>query len=379
MRTYGSRPKIPMLKKAGVVSVAVGLLAVAATILAAQGTDSKSAAADDYHTNPKFLAAVKEARGMEREEHATFAIDAYKQANTIAGGRCVECVAAVYRIQMMEGSYQDAIGTAVEMEAMGTTPLVKSVADYDRGRALMAKDGEKPEPEQLEAERAAFQEAVDVYPQNMAAVFSVGQVLARLGRMEDARKDFEVCLNNLKPGDTAWLRVKHFAEDPELATHKMAQAFEVTSLDGAKFNLDAMGGRVVLIDFWATWCGPCNEELPHLKEIAKEFAGQPFVMISVSSDKDEAAWKEFIQKHEMTWVQYRDHDHKLADEFGVTSIPHYFTIDSDGVLTSESLGSGSDVEGKLKRLIAKAEAAKVQAAEVRGSASAVEGAAGSRK
>ena len=134
----------------------------------------------------------------------------------------------------------------------------------------------------------------------------------------------------------------------------MAPAFEVTSLDGAKFNLDAMGGRVVLVDFWATWCGPCNEELPEMKRIAKEFAGQPFVMISVSSDKDETAWKEFIQKHEMTWVQYRDDDHKLADEFGVTSIPHYFTIDSDGVLTSEMLGSGSDVEGKLKKLIAKA-------------------------
>ena len=63
-------------------------------------------------------------------------------------------------------------------------------------------------------------------------------------------------------------------------------------------------------------------------------------------------------------------DHKLADEFGVSSIPHYFTIDSDGVLTSEMMGSGSDVEGKLKKLIAKAEAAKVQAAQVHGSVSA---------
>jgi thiol-disulfide isomerase/thioredoxin len=375
-RTDGSRLEISVFKKAGAVSVAVGLLAVAATMLSAQGTDSKNAAADDYHTNPKFLAAVKEAREMEREKHAGFAIDAYKKANKIAGGRCVECIAGVYKMQMMEGSYKDAIGTATEMEAMGTTPLVKSVADYDRGRALSAKDGEKPKPEQLEAQRAAFQAAVSAYPQNMAAAFSEGEVLARMGRMDDAKKVFEVCLSSLKPGDAAYLRVKHFADDPELATHKMAPAFEVTSLDGAQFNLDAMGGRVVLIDFWATWCGPCNEELPHLKKIAKEFAGQPFVMISVSSDKDEAAWKEFIQKHEMTWVQYRDVDHKLADQFGVSSIPHYFTIDSDGVLTSEMMGSGSDVEGKLKKLIAKAQAGKVQAARVGGSASAAGAAAG---
>ena len=191
-------------------------------------------------------------------------------------------MAGLYGAQMMDGSYKDAINTAKEMEAMATTPMVKSVAAYDRGRALMARDGDKPKPDQLEEARAAFQEAVDLYPQNMAALFNDAEVLERLGKTDEARKDFQLCLSNLKPTDPAYLRVKHFAEDPELAMHKMAPAFEVTALDGSKFNLDAMGGRVVLIDFWATWCGPCNEELPELKKIAKEFAGQPLVMISVS-------------------------------------------------------------------------------------------------
>ena len=56
-------------------------------------------------------------------------------------------------------------------------------------------------------------------------------------------------------------------------------------------------------------------------------------------------------------MQYRDADHKLSEQFGVQAIPHYFTIDSDGVLTAEMLGEGSDVEGKLKKLLAKARAA----------------------
>jgi len=137
----------------------------------------------------------------------------------------------------------------------------------------------------------------------------------------------------------------------------MAPAFTVTALDGSKFTLDEMGGRVVLIDFWATWCGPCNEELPHMKKIAKEFAGQPLVIISVSWDSDATKWKDFIQKNEMTWVQYRDADHELAKRFGVEAIPNYFTIDKDGVLTSEMMGSGNDVEGKLRKLVAKAKAA----------------------
>jgi thiol-disulfide isomerase/thioredoxin len=160
----------------------------------------------------------------------------------------------------------------------------------------------------------------------------------------------------MSPGDPGYVRAQHFAENPELSAAKMAPPFTVVALDGTKFNLDEMGGRVVLIDFWATWCGPCNAELPYMKKIAKEFAGQPLVIISVSWDSDERKWKDFINKNEMTWVQYRDADHELSKRFDVNAIPHYFTIDADGVLTSEILGSGSDVEGKLKKLVTKAKA-----------------------
>ena len=99
-----------------------------------------------------------------------------------------------------------------------------------------------------------------------------------------------------------------------------------------------------------------------MKKIAKQFAGEPLVILSISWDSDEAKWKQFIQKNEMTWMQYRDADQSLTKMFGINSIPHYFTIDSDGVLTSEMVGGGSDVEGRLKKLLAKAhEAQKLHA------------------
>jgi len=365
-----------MFPKTGRHLAATGLLVLASMMAHAQGTDAKASGADDYHTNPKFLAAVKEAKEMEREKKPLFAADAYKKANKIAGGGCVECLAGVYKMQMMQGSFKDAITTATEMGALGTTPLVKSVAEYDRGRALTGKDGDKAKPEQLEAQLQAFQQAVALYPENVAAKYSAGQVQARLGRADEARKSFQECLSEMKPGDPAWLRIKHFADDPELSTHKMAPPFEVTAMDGTKFNLDAMGGRVVLVDFWATWCEPCNRELPNMKKIAKDFANDPLVIISVSWDSDEAKWKDFVAKNGMTWVQYRDTDHSLSNEFDINAIPHYFTIDSDGVLTAEMLGEDQDVEGKLKKLIAKAQAAKVQAAQARGSARAVTTGAG---
>ena len=243
------------------------------------------------------------------------------------------------------------------MEAVATTPSDKAMAEYLHADALFLSAGDKPKPEKLEAVHALLSEALGNSPRSAAALYLDGRVMAQLGKMEEAKEDFTRCVSCVSEKDPARLRAERFAENPELSLHKMAPPFEVTALDGSRFNLDAMGGRVVLIDFWATWCGPCNLELPHMQQIAKEFAGEPLVIISVSWDSDEARWKDFIAKHGMTWVQYRDADHKLSNEFGVNFIPHYFTIDSDGVLTAEMLGSGSNVEGKLKKLLAKAHAA----------------------
>jgi thiol-disulfide isomerase/thioredoxin len=228
----------------------------------------------------------------------------------------------------------------------------------------LAKAGEKPKPDQLQQAHDAFQEALTNYPKNLPALFRDGEVLARMGKIDEAKLCFGQCATLASPTDPARLRAQHFAEDPTLALKKRAPAFEVTALDGTKFNLDAMGGRVVLIDFWATWCGPCNAALPEVKKIAKDFAGQPLVIVSVSWDSDDAKWRQFIQKNEMTWVQYRDADHSLSRSFGVEAIPHYFTIDSDGVLTAELVGSDKDVEGRLKKLVAKAREAQKQRLEM---------------
>jgi thiol-disulfide isomerase/thioredoxin len=309
----------------------------------------------DYKSNPKFQSAMADAKQMGKERQIAFAMDAYKKANKIAAGKDADCLKGLLALQMKTGSYKDAVATNISLEALATTPIEKSKAESDRGYALYLEAGDKKR-DLLTSADAAFKAAITDDPKNASALYLDGHVLARLGDMDAAHDQFKACLACISPKDPSYIRAQHFAEDPSLSMHKMAPAFTVTALDGTKFNLDAMGGRVVLIDFWATWCGPCNEELPHMKKIAKEFAGQPLVIISVSWDSDETKWKNFINKNEMTWVQYRDADHILSKNFGVEAIPHYFTIDADGVLTAEMMGSGSDVEGKLKKLIARAKA-----------------------
>ncbi|WP_213806648.1 redoxin family protein [Granulicella sp. dw_53] len=309
-----------------------------------------------YQTNPKYLSAMSDARQLTKGRQLIFAEEAYKKANKLAAGQDPRCLKELYEVQVNLGQYKEAASTATQLESIATSPAEKATAQLDRGMALFRQAGEKGKTELLQAADVSFKAAIASDPKSGTAHFFDGRILARLGQLDAASEQFKQCLSCISPKDPAYLRAQHFAENPALSTAKFAPAFEVVALDGQRFALDAMGGRVVLIDFWATWCGPCNEELPHLKKIAKEFAGQPLVIISVSWDDDESKWKNFINKNEMTWTQYRDADHKLSKSFGVEAIPHYFTIDSDGVLTAEMLGSGSDVEGKLKKLIAKAKA-----------------------
>jgi thiol-disulfide isomerase/thioredoxin len=97
-------------------------------------------------------------------------------------------------------------------------------------------------------------------------------------------------------------------------------------------------GKVVLLDFWASWCGPCRSALPNLKRLQAVYGGADFVVVSISEDDDESAWRAFVSGHGMTWAQRLDSDGSLQHQYGVNALPTYVLLGRDGAVVQKIVG-----------------------------------------
>jgi thiol-disulfide isomerase/thioredoxin len=132
-------------------------------------------------------------------------------------------------------------------------------------------------------------------------------------------------------------------------------------LDGKKVKLSSYRGKVVLFDFWATWCGPCVAMIPHERELVEKQAGKPFALLSVNVDEDKGQLSEFLGKEKMPWSHWFDGPRgPVAKMFKVRAYPTLYLIDTKGIVRKKWIGSpGNDVIDKaVEELVAEAQSAK---------------------
>lgn len=111
--------------------------------------------------------------------------------------------------------------------------------------------------------------------------------------------------------------------------------FTMVDMEGKEYNLASFKGCIMYIDLWATWCGPCKAEIPHLKKLAEMFQGSNIRFVSMSIDKDKAKWEAFLKAKEgaepKNCVQlYAGDKHKWLDDYEVNGIPRFIILDKEG-------------------------------------------------
>jgi thiol-disulfide isomerase/thioredoxin len=125
------------------------------------------------------------------------------------------------------------------------------------------------------------------------------------------------------------------------------------SVDGKDVDLAKLKGKVVLVDFWATWCGPCVGEIPHVKAAYEKLNPKGFEIVGISLDNDKAKLEAFTKQQGMTWPQFCDGKgwkNSISTKYGIRSIPAMWLVDKKGNLVDKN--GRQDLEAKVEKLLA---------------------------
>ena len=135
----------------------------------------------------------------------------------------------------------------------------------------------------------------------------------------------------------AFFSLPHYRQGESSIAGKRADDFAIT-LDGKPAKLSDLRGKVVVLNFWATWCPPCVEETPSLLKLSERLAPHNAVVLGVSMDEDEGAYRKFIQDNGITFLTSRDASRKSAEEYGTSMYPETYVIGRDGKIVRKIIG-----------------------------------------
>lgn len=183
------------------------------------------------------------------------------------------------------------------------------------------------------------------------AHYNLGCTLIRLGREEEGVAELKKYLE-LAPSAPDASQARAIIANPRLASETLAVEFRVRSIAGDELSLEKYKGKVVLLDFWATWCKPCMFEMPDIKKLWKKYKADQFIIIGISLDKNEQALRSYIEREGIEWPQCFDGGGKIARLYNARSIPYTVLIDHEGVVRAVRVRGGA-LSGKVGDLLKK--------------------------
>lgn len=301
------------------------------------------AAQDDK--NIQYEAALQQGDKAIALKQFEDALSAFKRASALRNKTSADAhfgMARAYRGLSAPKSAADSCTQALKF--VGADKPLEAAVRNVRGLSIFDLV-ERNDDKRLKDAEADFRAVIELTDTLPVAHYNLGVALLRQGRDDDGIVALNVFLAKA-PNMREAVEARRLIENPRRARVAFAPDFSITTLQGEHIALEDLRGRVVLVDFWATWCPPCLAATPGLQRIAKKYSAEPFTLLGVSLDRSEGAWKRYVEDHKMDWPQYLDNG-RVASLFKVRPIPMYFILDHEGIVRASKSGYGSSTDGWL--------------------------------
>jgi tetratricopeptide (TPR) repeat protein len=277
----------------------------------------------------------------------------YSRANSRAGNRSADALwgmALAYQGLDAEKNVRETLDKFLLLVA--DDPKRQAAAYNLKGQAAFSRARLNSDRRKLAEAEAHVKRAIELQPDDAVFHYNLGMVL--LSRKDDAAgiEQMRRCLE-LDPDGANSASARQMIDHPRRARENPAPPISGTSLNGERVSIEDLRIKVVVLDFWATWCGPCTEALPGLKRLVKFMTGGDVVIVSISGDKDVQKWRAAVAKDEMTWPQLLDASGQVQRAYGVYGIPTYIVVDHEGIIRERLVGYGPGTDSILYGAVSK--------------------------
>jgi thiol-disulfide isomerase/thioredoxin len=297
--------------------------------------------------------------GEEALEQRRFlsALEAFSRANALRNKTSAEAWFGMARASYGQGVFAESLRSCDRaLTFVSDQDLLKAAILRQRGLSLVAL-ASGPDDARLQEAGRDFRAAISLNPQLTDAVYHLGAAL--LAAYRDAEGLVE--LKRYFPQDTDLEKTeatRRLLDNPRRARERFAAPpFSIAGPDGKVVTSASLAGKVIVLDFWGTWCPPCRANTPDLVRLSHKYKDQPVVFIGIGvAEKSEEAWRSYIAEHKMAWLQVLDggRANEITQVFRVSAVPDYVVVDGDGIIRTRLQEWGPEGPVALDSAIQKA-------------------------
>jgi tetratricopeptide (TPR) repeat protein len=297
---------------------------------------------------------LRKGREFLRQHRYEDALKTFKHANELRNRTCAECFFNMAQAYEGLSAYKSAIDSCDKAIELASADKELSVSVYNLKGMALIESAEHKDQKKLQDAESTLRKGIAIDARAAILHYNLGLALMQLNRDAEGVAEMKKYVE-LNPNSEYAADARKMIENPRRSREAYAPDFSFTSAEGEYISTDELRGKVVLLDFWGTWCPPCRESLPSLKDLNKRYSKEKaFMMISVSVRDEEAVWRDFTTKNQMVWPQAFDRGGKIQRLFQVDRFPTYILIDHEGIMRLRVSGFSFEREATLSDAIHKA-------------------------